>query len=78
MKLFCSRCGRRLSRKTARQIGHRVICSACLFPPLKAGLPQGSSKPFPSCNVPRCDNPAIQDDLCRKHLEEHRDNGGVS
>lgn len=61
----------------------QIFCFGCC--PL-AGPPKinpdriicGGTRTFPSCNVPRCDNPAIQDDLCRKHLEEHRDNGGVS
>ena len=38
-KLTCQRCGKRLSRKTARLIGKEVLCSACLFPPLRKGLP---------------------------------------
>lgn len=31
--MICSRCGKRLSRKTARQIGKEVLCSACMFAP---------------------------------------------
>lgn len=38
-KLTCTRCGKRLSRKSARLIGGKVLCSACLFPPLKKGIP---------------------------------------
>jgi hypothetical protein len=37
-----------------------------------------SAGAFPSCNVPRCDNPASADNLCRQHFGEHRDNGGAS
>jgi formylmethanofuran dehydrogenase subunit E len=40
MKLTCQRCGKRLSRKTARQIDGVIMCSACMFPPLKKGLPE--------------------------------------
>lgn len=36
--MTCDRCNKRLSRKTARQIGREVICSACLFPEMKAGI----------------------------------------
>lgn len=35
----CTRCDKRLSRKFARLIEGKPICSACLFPPLKKGLP---------------------------------------
>jgi hypothetical protein len=35
----CTRCNKRLSRKTARLIDGKVLCSACVFPPLKKGLP---------------------------------------
>lgn len=35
-------------------------------------------KAFPSCAVPRCDNPAGEGGLCRKHFDEHRDNGAAS
>jgi formylmethanofuran dehydrogenase subunit E len=31
--LTCNRCGKKLSRKTARQIGSEIMCSACLFAP---------------------------------------------
>lgn len=30
-KLTCSRCGKRLSRKTARLINGWVMCSSCMF-----------------------------------------------
>lgn len=33
MKLQCTHCGKRLSRKTARQINGVVMCSTCLFKP---------------------------------------------
>jgi late competence protein required for DNA uptake (superfamily II DNA/RNA helicase) len=33
--LTCNRCGKKLSRKTARQIGSEIMCSACLFAPPK-------------------------------------------
>lgn len=32
----CQRCGKRLSRKTARLIDSRVLCSTCMFAPLDA------------------------------------------
>lgn len=31
----CSSCNKRLSRKTARLIDGKLLCSACLFPPMK-------------------------------------------
>lgn len=34
----CERCGKKLSRKTARAVDGQVICSACLFPKLKKGM----------------------------------------
>jgi formylmethanofuran dehydrogenase subunit E len=37
MKLACTGCGKRLSRKTARLIDGKVLCSACLFGPAKRG-----------------------------------------
>lgn len=43
----CARCNKRLSRKTARQIGREVICSACLFPELKRGVPTRDSDRLP-------------------------------
>lgn len=36
--LTCHKCSKKLSRKTARMVGGKVICSACLFPPMKKGL----------------------------------------
>lgn len=39
-QLRCSRCEKLLSRKTARLIDGMVLCSACLFPKLKGGVPQ--------------------------------------
>lgn len=33
MTLTCSRCGKRLTRKTARQIDGKPLCSTCLFAP---------------------------------------------
>lgn len=38
--LTCSRCDKQLSLKTARMIDGKVMCSKCLFPPLKGGLPK--------------------------------------
>ncbi len=35
--LTCHKCGKRLSKKTARMVEGRVICSACLFAPRKSG-----------------------------------------
>jgi formylmethanofuran dehydrogenase subunit E len=32
-RLTCNRCGKRLSRKTARLIDGRVLCSTCMFGP---------------------------------------------
>lgn len=40
-KLTCNRCGKRLSRKTARQVNGEVICSACLF---SAPKPKGEDQ----------------------------------
>lgn len=38
MKLCCEQCGKRLSRKTARLIDGKVLCSTCMFaPPRKEG-----------------------------------------
>jgi hypothetical protein len=37
VKLSCRHCGKRLSRKTARVIDGREICSACMFAPRKSG-----------------------------------------
>lgn len=31
--MTCTRCGKRLSRKTARLIEGKLLCSACLFKP---------------------------------------------
>jgi formylmethanofuran dehydrogenase subunit E len=31
MTLRCSRCDKRLSRKTARMIDGKLLCSACMF-----------------------------------------------
>lgn len=36
----CSRCDKRLARKTARLIDGKLLCSACLFPRTIKGLPQ--------------------------------------
>lgn len=33
MTFACSRCGKRLTRKTARQIDGKPLCSTCLFKP---------------------------------------------
>lgn len=35
MKFTCQQCGKRLSRKTARLVEGRVLCSACMFTPQK-------------------------------------------
>ena len=35
--LACSKCGKRLSKKSARLIYGKVLCSKCLFPPMKKG-----------------------------------------
>jgi hypothetical protein len=35
MKLNCSKCERLLSKKSARMIEGKVICSSCLFPPMR-------------------------------------------
>lgn len=35
----CTKCDKRLTRKTARQIDGNLMCSACIFPPLKNGMP---------------------------------------
>jgi formylmethanofuran dehydrogenase subunit E len=42
-RLVCSRCDKKLTRKTARQIEGKLLCSACLFPATKGGLPQPRS-----------------------------------
>lgn len=31
----CTRCNKRLSRKTARSIDGKVLCSSCMFAPAK-------------------------------------------
>jgi formylmethanofuran dehydrogenase subunit E len=36
--MTCTRCNKHLSRKTARLIDGKVICSACLFPKLRGGI----------------------------------------
>jgi hypothetical protein len=36
--LFCSKCNKRLSRKRARMIDGKVLCSACLFAPRKRAV----------------------------------------
>ena len=33
MTLACTHCGKRLSRKTARQIDGVIMCSTCMFKP---------------------------------------------
>lgn len=35
----CEQCGKKLSLKSARHINGKVLCSACLFPPMKKGMP---------------------------------------
>lgn len=35
MTLTCTQCAKPLSRKTARMIDGKVLCSACVFPPMK-------------------------------------------
>jgi hypothetical protein len=40
MTLTCSKCSKALSRKRARLIDAKLLCSACLFPETKAGLPR--------------------------------------
>lgn len=47
----CERCGKRLSRKTARQIGGVVMCSACLFPPMKRDGPAETIDGFETGNT---------------------------
>ena len=34
--MLCTKCHKRLSRKTARLINGKIMCSACLFQPMKA------------------------------------------
>jgi formylmethanofuran dehydrogenase subunit E len=36
----CSRCNKRLSRKTARLIEGKLLCAACLFPKTVKGIVQ--------------------------------------
>lgn len=37
IRLICERCGKKLSRKRARQIDGKVLCSPCVFaPPARA------------------------------------------
>ncbi len=38
MKLECTRCSKRLSRKTARIIDGKVLCSTCMFAPQEKKL----------------------------------------
>jgi formylmethanofuran dehydrogenase subunit E len=35
MELRCERCDKKLSRKTARMIDGKALCSPCVFPPMK-------------------------------------------
>jgi hypothetical protein len=36
--LRCTRCDKRLSRKTARMIDGKVLCSTCMFAPPERGI----------------------------------------
>lgn len=36
----CSVCNKGLSRKSARLINGKIMCSLCMFPRLKRGIPQ--------------------------------------
>lgn len=38
--MICSRCSKKLTRKNVRQIDGKLVCSSCLFPKLKKGVPQ--------------------------------------
>lgn len=38
--MICTHCGKRLSRKTARQIDGVVTCSTCMFKPAKERTPR--------------------------------------
>jgi len=31
--MICTRCGKKLSRKTARMIDGKILCSPCVFAP---------------------------------------------
>jgi hypothetical protein len=38
MRLNCSKCERKLSKKSARMVEGKVICSSCLFPKMVQGV----------------------------------------
>lgn len=40
---ICEKCYKRLSRKTARLIDGKLLCSACLFRKLRGGVPSERS-----------------------------------
>jgi formylmethanofuran dehydrogenase subunit E len=40
MTLTCTKCGTKLTKKRARLIEGKVMCSKCLFPEMKKGVPQ--------------------------------------
>ena len=45
-KLTCTKCGKRLSRKTARLIDGKVMCSACMFGPSPLERAKASYRPL--------------------------------
>jgi formylmethanofuran dehydrogenase subunit E len=42
--LRCTNCAKKLSRKTARLIEGKLLCSACLFPKTKRGSYEHSGR----------------------------------
>lgn len=44
--LACKQCGKRLSRKTARLIDGRVLCSSCMFGPSPLDRAKASHRPM--------------------------------
>lgn len=46
MKLCCEKCGKRLSRKTARLIEGKVLCSTCMFGPSPLERAKASYRPL--------------------------------
>jgi predicted nucleic acid-binding Zn-ribbon protein len=44
MKLTCTRCGKSLSKKTARMIEGVVMCSSCMFAPVRKAKPSSEDQ----------------------------------
>ena len=63
MTLTCQQCNKRLSRKTARLIEGRVLCSTCMFTPQKAKEPASAIE-------------ARSDETAQQAQPEGRERGG--